>query len=66
MSKKVEVLDLTQAVAALKSPAAVEKLSEQARENVRRWLTEDHYAEFAPQVAEHIAAGRWQALDDAF
>lgn len=66
MSKEVEVLDLTQAVAALESKTAVEKLSARARENVRSWLTEDRYAEFAPQVAEHIAAGRWQALDDAF
>ncbi len=66
MSREVEVLDSTQAVAALESPTALEKLSAEARDNVRRWLTEDRYAEFAPQVAEHIAAGRWQELDDAF
>ncbi len=66
MPKEVEALNLTQAVAALDSPTGVKNLSAEARENVRRWLTEDRYAEFAPQVAEHIAAGRWQALDDAF
>ncbi len=41
MTKEVEVVDSTQAVAALASPAAVEKLSGQARENVLRWLTEN-------------------------
>ena len=41
-------------------------LSATAAENIRRWLTEPRYAEYAPQVAEHIKAGKWKELDDAF
>src|SRR5688572_27100817 len=42
------------------------KVSPSAAKNIRRWLTEPRYAEYAPQVAEHIAAGKWKELDDAF
>ena len=34
--------------------------------NIRTWLTEPRYAEYAPQVAEHLAAGKWKELDDVF
>ncbi len=30
------------------------------------WLTEPRYAEYAPQVAEHLAEGKWKQLDDVF
>jgi phosphoglucomutase/phosphomannomutase len=46
--------------------AAEEKLSEGAVQNIRKWLTEPRYAEYAPQVVEHIRAGKWKELDDAF
>ena len=42
------------------------KLTGPAGENVRTWLREPRYAEFADQVAEHVAAGKWRELDDAF
>jgi phosphoglucomutase/phosphomannomutase len=45
---------------------AAGKLSASATENIRKWLTEPRYAEYAPQVAEHIKAGKWKELDDAF
>ena len=41
-------------------------LSAGAVENIRKWLTEPRYKPYAAQVAEHLASGRWQALDDAF
>src|SRR5262245_66482193 len=41
-------------------------VSRSAFENVRQWLTEPRYAEYAPQVAEHIAAAKWKELDDVF
>ena len=57
----------------LDAPTALEKLESApdiltpaARDNIRGWLTEARYAEYAPQVIEHIAAEKWQALDDAF
>jgi phosphoglucomutase/phosphomannomutase len=53
-------------LAALDAAQAAGKLSAAAAENVRRWLTEPRYADYAAQVAEHIAAGKWKALDDAF
>ncbi len=41
-------------------------LSSGAVENLKRWLTEDRYAEYEPLVLEHIEKGQWKALDDAF
>ncbi len=45
---------------------AAEYITPTAGDNIRLWLTEPRYAEYAPQVAEHIEAEKWQALDDAF
>ncbi|MGH7136799.1 MAG: phospho-sugar mutase, partial [Pirellulales bacterium] len=42
------------------------QLSASAAENIRAWLTEPRYGEYAGQVAEHIRSGKWQQLDDAF
>src|SRR5688572_31763907 len=42
------------------------KVSPSAAKNIRRWLTEPRYAEYAPLVTEEIAAGKWKELDDAF
>src|SRR5688572_7039497 len=42
------------------------KLTASAAENIRAWLTEKRYADYAPEVAAHIAAGKWQVLDDIF
>ncbi|HRX80941.1 MAG TPA: phospho-sugar mutase [Pirellulaceae bacterium] len=41
-------------------------LTEGARDNIRKWLSEPRYSAYAPQVIEHIEAGKWQELDDAF
>ncbi|MGO9114638.1 MAG: phospho-sugar mutase [Thermoguttaceae bacterium] len=46
--------------------AAAGKLSAGAVENIRTWLTAPYLAEYAPMVAEQIAAGKWQRLDDVF
>ncbi|HEX7450574.1 MAG TPA: phospho-sugar mutase [Pirellulales bacterium] len=48
--------------------AAVERkqLSPSAAENINAWLTEPRYADYAGQVAEHIAAQKWRELDDVF
>ncbi len=42
------------------------RLSPGAVDNLRKWLTESRYSEYVLQIAEHVAAGKWQALDDAF
>ena len=45
---------------------AAEKLTASAAENLKAWLTEPRYADYAPQVADAINAGDWQTLDDVF
>ncbi|MEX0939401.1 MAG: phospho-sugar mutase [Pirellulales bacterium] len=42
------------------------KISDSAARHVRIWLEEPRYAQYAPQVAEHIEQGKWKELDDAF
>ena len=42
------------------------KLTAAAAANIRIWLTEARYAEYASEVAEHVAAGKWKELDDVF
>jgi phosphoglucomutase/phosphomannomutase len=54
------------ALSRLESALKEQKLSASAAANIRRWLTEPRYAEYAPQVAEHIAAKKWKELDDVF
>ena len=47
-------------------PSPTANSRQTAAENIRAWLTEPRYAEYADEVAAHIAAGKWQALDDVF
>ena len=49
-----------------KLDSAPATLSAGARDNIRKWLSESRYSAYAPQVIEHIAAEKWQELDDAF
>jgi phosphoglucomutase/phosphomannomutase len=57
----------TQAVLAqLDEAQKAGKITAGAVQNIRLWLTEPRYAEYAPQVAEHIREGKWQTLDDVF
>ena len=60
------VFDQSEAIARLENAAKEGTLSDGAVENIRIWLTEPRYAEYAPQVAEHLAAGKFRELDDAF
>lgn len=42
------------------------KLTAPAAQNLKAWLTEPRYADYADEVATHINAGKWQTLDDVF
>jgi phosphomannomutase len=42
------------------------RLSTAAAANIRDWLTEARYRQYADQVVDHIRAGKWQQLDDVF
>jgi phosphomannomutase len=57
---------LSDALQQLAAAAANQLLSLPAAANIRAWLTEPRYVEYAPQVAEYIAGGKWQELDDVF
>lgn len=50
----------------LKLAAADGAISASAVENIRAWLTEPRYAEYAPQVAAQLAAKNFKTLDDVF
>ncbi|HZZ71902.1 MAG TPA: phospho-sugar mutase [Pirellulales bacterium] len=58
--------DLATLLQQLKSAQAAGNITAGAVENITKWLTEPRYAEYAPQVAQHIAEGRWKVLDDVF
>jgi phosphoglucomutase/phosphomannomutase len=46
--------------------AASGRISTAAAANITAWLTEPRYAEYADDVAEHLADEKWQILDDVF
>ena len=66
MTPPSESFDRAQALAQLETAAARQQLSAGAVENMRAWLTEPRYADYAPQVAAQLAEGLFQELDDAF
>jgi hypothetical protein len=51
---------------AIDSALANDKISPSAHQNIRRWLEEPWYADFVEPIEQHIAAGMWKELDDAF
>jgi phosphoglucomutase/phosphomannomutase len=66
MRSPSETFDSEQALAQLASAEQKRLLSAGAVVNLRAWLTEPRYADYAPQVGAHLAAGRFQELDDVF
>ena len=66
MSSSLDAATSTNLLARLEEAASQNKLSASAVKNIRDWLTEPRYAEYAAQVAEHITQGKWKELDDAF
>lgn len=54
------------AVAAAKAALAGKKITAGALDNLTVWLTEERYAEYVPQIIEHIEKEEWQTLDDVY
>jgi phosphoglucomutase/phosphomannomutase len=54
------------ALADVRAAADAGKLTHTALKNIRAWLTEPRYAEYAPEVAQLIEQEQWQILDDVF
>ncbi len=42
------------------------KISRGAADNIRIWLTDPRYSDYAPEVIRQIAEGMWKELDDVF
>jgi len=60
------MIDEQTTLAQLDAAAEDKKLSQAAVGNIRTWLTEPYLEEYAEEVAEHLAAGKFKELDDAF
>ncbi len=61
-TKPVDMTTLNQVDAAVSAG----KITADAARNIKSWLIESRYAEYAPEVSRQIAAGLWKQLDDAF
>jgi len=66
MTPSTSVFDQAAALSQLERAERDGLISAGAVPNIRAWLTEPRYAEYAPQVAGHLAEGRWKDLDDVF
>ena len=66
MSETRQEVPVDQALAQVEMAVKTGRLTPSAAENLRHWLTEDRYAQYAARVAEHVAQQRWQELDDVF
>ena len=53
-------------LAEVRQAADAGTITHTALKNIRAWLTEPRYAEYAPEVARMIEEGKWQVLDDVF
>jgi phosphomannomutase len=57
---------LEDTLAKLDKADASGQVSVTAVANIRKWLTEPRYGEYAAEVAKHVEAGKWKELDDVF
>ena len=65
MNKTAE-FDLESAIQDIEAAQAEGSLTSTAVENIKIWLTDSRYENYAPAVADHIAKKMWQELDDVF
>ena len=66
MTDRDAILEPTNYLQRIKAACEQGLLTEGSVENLRCWLTEDRYAQYAPAVIEHIENEKWAALDDVF
>lgn len=66
MAQSSAGFDVAATVDAVVRAGSAGQLTPGAVDNIRAWLTEPRYAQYAAQVAELVEAGRWKELDDAF
>jgi phosphoglucomutase/phosphomannomutase len=66
MNQQLSARAVTNTLNEVEQAAAHGHLSASAVANIRAWLTEPRYAEYAAEVAAHVAQKKWQTLDDVF
>ncbi len=66
MNETSSTMDIQSALTKVEQALAAGKLSESAVPNIRLWLEDPRYAAYRDAICEHIAAGKWQILDDVF
>ncbi len=59
-------LDSSAVLAQLDAAAAAGKVTPAAAANIRIWLSEPRYRDYAAETARHVVEGKWKELDDAF
>jgi phosphoglucomutase/phosphomannomutase len=59
-------MPLDNVLAAVRQAAETGKITHTAAKNIKAWLTEPRYGDYADEVAAMIEAGQWQMLDDVF
>lgn len=57
---------ISSALASLDAAVAAKKLSTAAAANIRVWLTQPYLCEYATQVGEKLAGGKFSELEEAF
>ncbi|MDX1962426.1 MAG: phospho-sugar mutase [Pirellulales bacterium] len=58
--------DKESVLAQVDAAVAAQKLTAGAAVNLRKWLLDQRYAAYLPEVFAHLQAGQWQQLDDVF
>jgi phosphomannomutase len=66
LREKTSAMTDNEVLALLDESIGQKKLTPAAGENIRIWLTEPRYSDYASLVIEHMRAGKWKQLDDVF
>jgi len=66
MAEQLSSADRQAALTQLEQGEQAGKITHAAATNIREWLNEPRFAEYAPRVAADIKAANWRDLDDAF
>ncbi|MGI9519440.1 MAG: phospho-sugar mutase [Pirellulaceae bacterium] len=66
MNETSSTIDARTAMAKVQEARTAGKISESAVPNIKLWLDDPRYASYRDAICEHIAAEKWQKLDDVF
>lgn len=66
MPESSSSLSIDDCLQKVRDAVAAGKMTDSVTENIKAWLTEPRYAQYVPQIVEHIVGEKWKELDDAF